>query len=171
MGLSLSVDIDRFWVQQNPRWGTNPTSEGLMCLSFFSPSSQELWVYSEMKRSTSSWFFLFLSFQVQRLLSFSSLKSVIFIKPILGEWAGAWLSSFQTVQSPSFLHLAKVPGVAVRALPLPSWPHWARHCYLSCRKFPQTSTLLFVRLHNKSNRWLHLFLTGPIFWPLIMFVA
>lgn len=41
----------------------------------------------------------------------------------------------------------------------------------SYRKFPQTRTLLFVLLHNKSNRWLHPFLTGPIFWPLIMFAA
>ena len=51
------------------------------------------------------------------------------------------------------------------------WPHRAGHHHPSCRKFPPTCTLLFVLLHHKSNRWLHLFLTGPIFWPLIMFVA
>lgn len=111
--------------------------------------------------------------QIQKLLGFSTrLGSIIFPGPKL-LWKTLWhlagLTAWQWTGS-SFLCLDK---------PL-TWPSTP---YSSCFGLTElaiaillienlhTRSLLFVLLNNQSDRWLHPFLTGPIFWPLIMFVA
>lgn len=112
--------------------------------------------------------------QMQTLLGFAArLGSITFTKKIRFSWRLSWRLTVPIARRrkilPSYVWTA--PLVAGHALLFLFWPHRAGHHHPSCRKFPPTCTLLFVLLHNKSNRWLHLFLTGPIFRPLIMFVA
>ena len=92
-------------------------------------------------------------------------------KLLLWDYPAPSCADCQAVEQVFLILSEQSPHVVILALFFLFWPHWTGHSHPSCRKLPHTCTLLFVLLHNKSHRWPHPFLTGPIFQPFIMFVA